>query len=119
MKKGRRYIEPMTGRGDETVKKDVKKIKREAGKTFDGVSRPSDDTYREEYNRIFGEWKSSEDNKIFGKKENNELKESYKQSLKNKKERDDKEKSVSELLREGYEEEKAALEKEEAEEGDQ
>ena len=107
MKKGRRYIEPMTGRGDETVKKDVKKIKREAGKTFDGVSRPSDDTYREEYNRIFGEWKSSEDDEIFGKKEDNELKESYKQSLKNKKERDDKEKSVSELLREGYEEEKA------------
>ena len=31
MKKGRRYIEPMTGSGDETVKKrDVKKIKREA-----------------------------------------------------------------------------------------
>ncbi len=54
MKKGRRYIEPMTGSGDETVKKrDVKKIKREAGKTFDGVSRPSNDQYREEWNRIF------------------------------------------------------------------
>ena len=62
MKKGRRYIEPMTGRGDETVKKrDVKKIKKEAGMSFDGVSRPSDDNYREEYNRIFGEWKSSEE----------------------------------------------------------
>ena len=62
MKKGRRYIEPMTGRGDKTVKKrDVKKIKKEAGKTFDGVSRPSNDEYREEYNRIFGEWKSSEE----------------------------------------------------------
>ena len=62
MKKGRRYIEPMTGRGDETVKKrDVKKIKKEAGKTFDGVSRPSNDEYREEHNRIFGEWKSSEE----------------------------------------------------------
>ena len=60
MKKGRRYIEPMTGSGDETVKKrDVKKIKKEAGKTFDGVSRPSNDDYREEYNRIFGEWKNS------------------------------------------------------------
>ena len=46
-------------------------------------------------------------NEIFGKKEEDELKESYKQSLKNKKERDDKEKSVSELLREGFEEEKA------------
>ena len=56
---------------------------------------------------------------IFGKKENDELKESYKQSLKNKKERDDKEKSVSELLQEGFEKEQAALEKEEAEEGDQ
>ena len=62
MKKGRRYIEPMTGRGDKAVKKrDVIKIKREAGKTFDGVSRPSNDEYREEYNRIFGEWKSSEE----------------------------------------------------------
>jgi hypothetical protein len=50
----------MTGSGDETVKKrDVKKIKKEAGKTFDGVSRPSNDDYREEYNRIFGEWKNS------------------------------------------------------------
>ena len=62
MKKGRKYIEPMTGRGDDTVKKrDVKKIKRETGNTFDGVSRPSNDEYREEYNRIFGEWKSSEE----------------------------------------------------------
>ena len=55
MKKGRKYIEPMTGRGEDTVKKrDVKKIKREAGRTFDGVSRPSNDQYREEWNRIFG-----------------------------------------------------------------
>ena len=45
----------MTGSGDETVKKrDVKKIKKEAGKTFDGVSRPSNDQYREEWTRIFG-----------------------------------------------------------------
>ena len=87
MKKGRRYIEPMTGRGDETIKKDVKK-------------------------KLMSD-------EIFGKKEDDELKESYKQSLKNKKERDDKEKSVSELLREGFDEEQAALEKEEAEEGDQ
>ena len=55
MKKGRKYIEPMTGRGDKDVKKrDIKKIKKEAGKTFDGVSRPSNDIYREEFNRIFG-----------------------------------------------------------------
>ena len=54
MKKGRKYIEPMSGRGYEKVKKrDIKKIRREAGRTFDGVSRPSNDTYREEYNRIF------------------------------------------------------------------
>jgi len=54
MKKGRRYIEPMTGRGDKDVKtRDIKKIKKETGKTFDGVSRPSNDQYREEWNRIF------------------------------------------------------------------
>ena len=54
MKKGRRYIEPMTGRGDKDVKKrDIKKIKKDAGKTWDGVSRPSNDLYREEFNRIF------------------------------------------------------------------
>ena len=55
MKKGRRYIEPMTGRGDKDVqKRDIKKIRKEAGKTFDGVSRPSNDMYREQFNRIFG-----------------------------------------------------------------
>ena len=54
MKKGRKYIEPVTGRGDKDVKKrDIKKIKREAGKTFDGVSRPSNDLYRDSWNRIF------------------------------------------------------------------
>ena len=61
MKKGRRYIEPMTGKGDETVKKrDIKKLRKEAGKTFDGVSRASNDTYREEYNRIFKKEKNNE-----------------------------------------------------------
>ena len=45
----------MTGRGDKDVKKrDIKKIRKEAGKTFDGVSRPSNDMYREQFNRIFG-----------------------------------------------------------------
>ena len=54
MKKGRKYIEPMTGGGDETVKKrDIKKLRKEAGRSFDGVSRPSNDQYREEWNRIF------------------------------------------------------------------
>ena len=55
MKKGRRYIEPMTGRGDKDVKtRDIKKLRREVGKTFDGVSRPSNDLYRENFNKIFG-----------------------------------------------------------------
>ena len=37
MKKGRRYIEPMLGAGDKDVKKrDIKKLRREAGKSFDG-----------------------------------------------------------------------------------
>ena len=54
MKKGRRYIEPMTGRGDKDVKKrDIKKIKKDAGKTWDGVSRPSNDLYRENFDKIF------------------------------------------------------------------
>ena len=60
MKKGRRYIEPMTGREDKKVKKrDIKKL-REAGKTFDGVSRPSNDQYREEWNRIFKKEENAE-----------------------------------------------------------
>ena len=54
MKKGRKYIEPVTGRGDKDVKtRDIKKIRREAGKTFDGVSRPSNNLYRENFDRIF------------------------------------------------------------------
>ena len=60
MKKGRRYIEPMTGREDKKVKKrDIKKL-REAGKTFDGVSRPSNDQYREGWNRIFKKEENAE-----------------------------------------------------------
>ena len=54
MKKGRKYIEPVIGRGDKDVKKrDIKKIKREAGKTWDGVSRPTTDDYRENWKTIF------------------------------------------------------------------
>ena len=54
MKKGRKYIEPMTGRGDKDVKKrDIKKIKKEAGKIWDGVSRPTTDDYRENWIKIF------------------------------------------------------------------
>ena len=56
--------------------KDMKAMKkRPAGRTFDGVSRPSTNEYRQRWNEIFG------------KKESNELEESYKQSLKNQKER--------------------------------
>ena len=55
MKKGRKYIEPVTGRGDKDVKKrDIKKIKKEAGKTWDGISRPSTDEYRINWKTIFG-----------------------------------------------------------------
>ena len=56
--------------------KDMKSMKkRPAGRTFDGVSRPSTDEYRQRWNEIFG------------KKQSDELDESYKQSLRNKKER--------------------------------
>ena len=69
MKKGRRYIEPMTGRGDKRKNeaaaeikdmqtKDIKKATPKlggSGKTWDGVSRPSNDMYRDSWDRIFGE----------------------------------------------------------------
>ena len=55
MKKGRRYIEPMLGKGDKkgTNIPEKKNKVGESGKTWDGVSRPSNDTYREQFNRIF------------------------------------------------------------------
>ena len=54
MKKGRRYIEPVTGKGDKDIKKrNIKKLRKEAGRTFDGILRPSNDQYREEWTRIF------------------------------------------------------------------
>ena len=69
MKKGRRYIEPVTGRGDKIKNeaaaeiknmqtKDMKKATPKvgaSGKTWDGVSRPSNNLYRESFKRIFGE----------------------------------------------------------------
>ena len=70
--------------------------KKERGRTFDGVTRPSNDTYRKRFNEVF-------------KQEQEELDESYKQSLKNREERI---KTTSELLREGYEEEKRMYEEE-------
>ena len=76
MKKGRRYIEPMLGAGDKKgtnipdkrrneaaaeIKnmqgKDMKKATPKegmSGKAWDGVSRPSNDLYRENFDKIFG-----------------------------------------------------------------
>ena len=52
---------------------------------WDGKSRPSDDKYREGYNRIFGQ------------KENDELAESYKESRRQQKERKDNEEYLKEI----------------------
>ena len=55
MKKGRHYIKPKLVTGDKT--KDTKKATPKvgaSGKTWDGISRPSSDLYRESFNRIFG-----------------------------------------------------------------
>ena len=55
MKKGRKYIEPMLGKGDKKGTNIPENKKAGAsGKTWDGVSRPANDMYREEFNRIFG-----------------------------------------------------------------
>ena len=63
------------------------KIKK--AKDWDGKSRPSNDTYRDSWNRIFGE-----DRENFNKfqQEQRDLDESYQQSKRNKKEHSDKEK---------------------------
>ena len=55
MKKGRRYIEPMLGKGDKkgTNIPEKKKIKK-SGMTWDGLSRPSTDEYRINWKTIFG-----------------------------------------------------------------
>ena len=69
MKKGRKYIEPVLGKGDKRKNeaaaeikdmqtKDMKKATPKvgaSGKTWDGVSRPSNDMYRDSWERIFGE----------------------------------------------------------------
>jgi|19_taG_2_1085344.scaffolds.fasta_scaffold337407_1 hypothetical protein len=54
---------------------------------WDGKSRISNDLYRKNFIKIFGEEPPEEDK---FRKEQRELEESYKQSLRNKKERDDK-----------------------------
>ena len=63
MKKGRKYIEPVTGKGDKKgtniPDKDKKKVSA-SGMTWDGVSRPANDTYREQFNRIFRKEENAE-----------------------------------------------------------
>ena len=62
MKKGRRYIEPILGKGDKkgtNIPEKKKKVSAD-GKTWDGVSRPSNDMYREEFNRIFKKEENNE-----------------------------------------------------------
>ena len=57
MKKGRRYIEPMLGKGDKkgtNIPEKKDKIKSASGKTWDGLSRPSTDEYRINWKTIFG-----------------------------------------------------------------
>ena len=61
MKKGRKYIEPVMGKGDKKGTNIPEKKKSGAsGKTWDGVSRPSNDMYREEFDRIFGKEENAE-----------------------------------------------------------
>ena len=54
MKKGRKYIEPVMGKGDKkgTNIQEKKKV-GVSGKTWDGVSRPTTDDYRENWKTIF------------------------------------------------------------------
>ena len=55
MKKGRKYIEPMLGKGDKkgTNIKATPKVGA-SGMTWDGLSRPSTDEYRINWKTIFG-----------------------------------------------------------------
>jgi|DEB0MinimDraft_12_1074336.scaffolds.fasta_scaffold56394_2 hypothetical protein len=53
---------------------------------FDGVTRPSNDTYRKRWNEIFKPKTLHEELMEGFEKEQRDLNESYKQSLKNKKE---------------------------------
>ena len=57
MKKGRKYIEPVLGKGDKkgtNIPEKKDKIKSASGKTWDGLSRPSTDEYRINWKTIFG-----------------------------------------------------------------
>ena len=68
---------------------------KEKGRQWDGVSRPSDDTYRREFNRIFSKKDIKEIEKIVDEHE------------------EKKQKTLHEELMEGYEEEKKQLDNEE------
>ena len=64
--------------------RDMKAMKkRPSGRTFDGVSRPSNDLYRENFNKIFGKKDFYEETQ----KETQQLEESYKESRRQTKER--------------------------------
>ena len=55
MKKGRKYIEPVLGKGDKKgTNIPEKKNKIKSGMTWDGISRPSTDEYRINWKTIFG-----------------------------------------------------------------
>tara|TARA_R100000951_G_scaffold49138_1_gene41516 strand:- start:88 stop:270 length:183 start_codon:yes stop_codon:yes gene_type:complete len=60
MKKGRRYIEPQLGKGDEKGKNIKPKKTKTSGFAFDGVSRPSTDEYRDNWKVIFGKQNDDE-----------------------------------------------------------
>ena len=57
MKKGRKYIEPVLGKGDKkgtNIPEKKEKTKSASGMTQDGLSRPSTDEYRINWKTIFG-----------------------------------------------------------------
>ena len=68
---------------------------KEKGRQWDGVSRPSDDKYRREFNRIFSKKDIKEIEKIVDEHE------------------EKKQKTLHEELMEGFEKEQGELEKEE------
>ena len=57
MKKGRKYIEPMLGKGDKkgtNIPEKKDKTKSASSMTWDGLSRPSTDECRINWKNIFG-----------------------------------------------------------------
>jgi len=63
MKKGRKYIEPVLGKGDKkgtNVPEKKDKTKSASSMTWDGVSRPSNDMYRDSWDRIFRKEENAE-----------------------------------------------------------